>query len=292
MDPAPVAALRVLRVTCSSVEDSEDLVAAEEPLALRLGYSSLHGREQKELAVTMRTPGNDLELALGFLFSEGIISSKKEVQSIRHCSRHEGSSKAGNVVNIELTEGVTPPRHVFQRQFFISSSCGVCGKGSIEAVRVCATKDNAPDNLRIDAELLFGLPKIVASQQRVFGATGGLHAAALFDGSGAIKSLREDVGRHNAVDKLIGHALVQSWLPLRNQILFLSGRASFELIQKAALAGVRLVCSVGAPSSLAVQCAREFGITLAGFLRENRFNIYSGEHRLAGGRPNNNLVDA
>jgi FdhD protein len=158
----------------------------------------------------------------------------------------------------------------------------VCGKASIDAVRVHAPVPGGADALRFDAGLLGTLSATVSAQQRVFGVTGGLHAAALFDAAGALLALREDVGRHNAVDKLFGHALLQGWLPLREQILFLSGRASFELLQKAALAGVRAVCSVGAPSSLAVQCALEFDITLAGFLRENRFNIYSGGHRLLG----------
>ena len=280
MAPAPVTALRVLKVTQGGREHLEDLVATEEPLALTLGYSTPLGREQRELAVTMRTPGNDFELAFGFLFTEGIITSPEDVLSIRHCSGSEARGREGNILKIELSENLSLAPHIFQRQSFISSSCGVCGKASIEAVRVHAPVPCEADTLRFDADLLGTFPAKVSTQQRVFGVTGGLHAAALFDTAGALLALREDVGRHNAVDKLLGHALLQGWLPLREQILFLSGRASFELLQKAALAGVRAVCSVGAPSSLAVQCALEFGITLAGFLRENRFNLYSGEHRL------------
>ena len=282
MDPAPVTALRVLKVTQEGREHLEDLVATEEPLALTLGYSTPAGREQRELAVTMRTPGNDFDLAFGFLFTEGILTSPADVLSIRHCTGREARDREGNILKIELSENLSLPPHIFQRQSFISSSCGVCGKASIDAVRVHAPVPCGADALRFDAGLLGTLPATVSAQQRVFGVTGGLHAAALFDAAGALLALREDVGRHNAVDKLIGHALLRGWLPLREQILFLSGRASFELLQKAALAGVRAVCSVGAPSSLAVQCAQEFDITLAGFLRENRFNIYSGGHRLIG----------
>lgn len=285
MVPAPVAALRILKVTQGGSEHVEDLVATEEPLALKLGYSTPLGREQRELAVTMRTPGNDFDLALGFLFTEGIITSKEDVLSIRHCSGSEAQGHEGNLLKIELSETLSLPGHIFQRQSFISSSCGVCGKASIAAVRVHAPAPGGADTLRIDASLLNALPGTVSVQQRVFGATGGLHAAALFDSTGSLLGLREDVGRHNAVDKLVGHALAQGWLPLREHILFLSGRASFELLQKAALAGVRVVCSVGAPSSLAVECAQEFGITLAGFLRENRFNLYAHPHRLRGALP-------
>ena len=280
MSPAPVAALRILKVTQGGGEHVEDLVATEEPLALKLGYSTPLGREQRELAVTMRTPGNDFELAMGFLFTEGIITANADVLSIRHCSGSEAQGHEGNLVKIELSETLALPGHIFQRQSFISSSCGVCGKASIAAVRVHAPAFDGADTLRFDAALLNAFPGVVHAQQRVFGATGGLHAAALFDSAGSLLALREDVGRHNAVDKLVGYALAQGWLPLREHILFLSGRASFELLQKAALAGLRVVCAVGAPSSLAVECAQEFGITLAGFLRENRFNLYSHPHRL------------
>jgi FdhD protein len=280
MDPAPVTALRILKVTQGGREHLEDLVATEEPLALTLGYATPQGREQRELAVTMRTPGNDFELAFGFLFTEGIITSPNDVVAIRHCQGGEARGKEGNLLKVELSETVSLPPHIFQRHSFISSSCGVCGKASIEAVRVHVRASSGADTLRFDARLLGSLSDAVSAQQRVFGVTGGLHAAALFDSSGALLALREDVGRHNAVDKLLGHAFLQEWFPLREHILFLSGRASFELLQKAALAGMSAVCSVGAPSSLAVQCAQEFNITLAGFLRQNRFNLYSGAHRL------------
>jgi len=285
MNSAPVAPFRIFKVTAGTSAPAEDLVAVEEPLGFRLGYGGVHGREQRELAITMRTPGNDLELALGFLFSEGIIRSRDEVQSVRHCFEEGLDGEAGNLVKIELADGVELPAHIFARHSFVSSSCGICGKTSIEAVRSRGCAQISDDGALIRPEVLHALPEAVRSAQRVFGVTGGLHAAALFDFQGGLLALREDVGRHNAVDKLIGRAFASEWLPLGGRILFLSGRASFELIQKSAMAGLGVVCSVGAPSSLAVQCARDFGMTLAGFLREGRFNLYSGSHRLEGGGP-------
>jgi FdhD protein len=282
---APVAPLRIVKVTQGGAERLDDLVATEEPLALRLGYSTPHGREQRELAVTMRTPGHDFELALGFLFTEGIIRARQDVLSIRHCADAGASGGGENTVKIELSENVVLPGHIFQRQSFISSSCGVCGKATIAAVRIHSSFQAVDDKVVFQPALLFGFPAAVSASQRVFGVTGGLHAAALFNTAGELLALREDVGRHNAVDKLIGQALSEGRLPLDQHILFLSGRAGFELIQKAALAGIRAVCSVGAPSSLAVECAREFDMTLAGFLRENRFNLYSGAHRLLEPQP-------
>jgi FdhD protein len=285
MNSAPVAALSILKVTGDSAAPAEDLVAVEEPLALVLGYGGAHGREQRELAITMRTPGSDLELALGFLFSEGLVRSMEEVQSVRHCSGDGRDGGEGNLVKIELADGVELPGHIFARHSFVSSSCGICGKASIEAVRAAGFKEACEDGALIRPAVLHALPEAVRSAQRVFGVTGGLHAAALFDYAGSLIALREDVGRHNAVDKLIGHALAAGRVPLSGRILFLSGRASFELLQKASMAGLGVVCSVGAPSSLAVRCARDFGITLAGFLREGRFNLYSGAHRIEGCGP-------
>lgn len=282
MNTAPVAALSIFKVSSDGCVPAEDLVAVEEPLALKLGYNGLQEREQRELAVTMRTPGNDFDLALGFLFAEGIVRSMAEVQSIRHCFEDGRDASAGNVVKIELADGVVLPEYIFKRHSFISSSCGICGKASIEAARIHCRSGVPADGCVVSAAVLSALPNVVRAAQRVFGVTGGLHAAALFDCEGGLLALREDVGRHNAVDKLVGHALASGWVPLREHLLFLSGRASFELIQKAAIAGIGIVCSVGAPSSLAVQCAGDFGVTLAGFLRDGRFNLYSGAQRLAG----------
>lgn len=282
MTKPPVRTFKVLRVTSATACEEDDLVASEEPLGIELGYSSDAGRETRELAVTMRTPGNDLELVLGFLFTEGVIRAMEEVTSIRHCENGLDPKNAGNIVKVELNEGVRLAPHLFQRHSFISSSCGVCGKASIEAVRSHCTLPACSAGLLVSASALFALGDSVFKQQRVFGVTGGLHAAALFDAQGKLLLLREDIGRHNAVDKIVGISLSEGVVPLERHILFLSGRACFELIQKAAIAGIRVVCAVGAPSSLAVECAREFGMTLVGFLRGERFNVYSGADRISG----------
>ena len=280
MTKPPVQAFQILRVTATKVVEEDDLVASEEPLGIQLGYSNDAGRETRELAVTMRTPGNDLNLALGFLFTEGVIRAISDVSSIRHCENVQRPEQSGNLVKVELDEAVRLAPHLFQRHSFISSSCGVCGKASIEAVRSHCVVPSGGPTLQISAAVLSPLSNTVFSEQRVFGATGGLHAAALFDVEGKLLLVQEDIGRHNAVDKLVGVSRSTGWLPLQNHILFLSGRACFELIQKAALAGIRVVAAVGAPSSLAVECARDFGMTLIGFLREGRFNIYSGADRI------------
>jgi FdhD protein len=280
MTKPPVQAFKILRVTATKAVEEDDLVASEEPLGIQLGYSTDAGREMRELAVTMRTPGNDLNLALGFLFTEGVIRAMSDVSSIRHCENVPSPEQSGNLVKVELAESVRLAPHLFQRHSFISSSCGVCGKASIEAVRSHCVVPGSGPMFQISAAALYPLSNMVFSQQRVFGATGGLHAAALFDVEGKLLLVQEDIGRHNAVDKLVGMSLSKGWVPLEKHILFLSGRACFELIQKAALAGIRIVAAVGAPSSLAVECARDFGMTLVGFLREGRFNVYSGADRI------------
>jgi len=280
MRKLPVSSVSVCKVTEGNVTYAEDLLATEEPLAIRVTYSIEEERLQRDLAVTMRTPGNDKELALGFLFSEGIIRKLDEVQSIRHCSELSRYGGEGNVIKVELAPGVSVDPIHFQRHSFVSSSCGICGKASLDAIRMQRRAPSTAGAFEVHAEILLGLSAALSGQQRVFGYTGGIHAAALFDAGGELRGLLEDVGRHNAVDKLIGVALSQDWLPLEECILFLSGRASFELLQKAAMAGLRVVCSVGAPSSLAVECALDFDITLVGFLRDGRFNIYSNEKRI------------
>jgi FdhD protein len=281
-----IAHLHVWKVTPEGASLVPDFVAREEPLALQLGYATAHGREQRELAITMRTPGEDLSLALGFLFSEGVIRNASDVASIRHCESEPHTQDTQNLLRIELAEDCPVPAHIFKRHSFISSSCGICGKSSLDAIRIhrsLSTSTETPfPEWKVPSALLRGLPEKLAGKQRVFGATGGLHASGLFDLQGNLLSLHEDVGRHNALDKLVGNALVQGLLPLHRHILLLSGRASFELLQKAALAGIQLVCAVGAPSSLAVECAREFEITLTGFLKTERFNVYSGPHRVEG----------
>ena len=282
MHNAPVTHVSVHRFSRTGTGCETDFVATEEPLGIQLGYDTADGRIQRELAVTMRTPGHDLELVSGFLFSEGIIQDLGEIASIRHCHGSEDPVNRDNMVKVELATGVVPPPEIFERHSFISSSCGVCGKTSIEQVRLRSMRTAAPipAGPKLRAEQLLALPEHLAAAQRVFGATGGIHAAALFDTEGRLIGAREDVGRHNAMDKLVGLALAERWLPLEQSVLLLSGRASFELIQKAAMARLRVVCSVGAPSSLAVECARACGMTLVGFLRPTRFNIYSHPERI------------
>jgi FdhD protein len=224
----------------------------------------------------MRTPGNDFELATGFLFTEGIIKNLHDISSIKHCNGlHQ------NVVVVELKDNVQIELGRLERNFYTTSSCGVCGKSSLEAVRtVCRLSAPENDDLQISGELLHDLPSLLRSRQDIFDFTGGLHGCGLFDTSGTLLLSREDVGRHNALDKLIGAVLGEPSLDAASSLLLLSGRASFELIQKAYMAGIKLVAAVGAPSSLAVQMAEEFGITLVGFLRNRSFNIYSGAQRI------------
>ncbi|MCB0697424.1 MAG: formate dehydrogenase accessory sulfurtransferase FdhD [Chitinophagaceae bacterium] len=260
----------IRRVKAGIITDTEDLLATEEPLEIRLVYGPLHTK--KNLAVTMRTPGNDEELAIGFLYTEGIISKAEDIASCTQLN--------DNVVQVTLAAGCTPDLNSTERNFYTTSSCGVCGKASIDAIKTeCAIYDKAPP-FTIPASLIYTLPSILREQQSMFRETGGIHGAALFDLSGRVMLVREDVGRHNAMDKLVGAALRSDLIPLQQHILLLSGRASFELVQKATMAGLKVIVSVGAPSSLAVQTADEFGITLAGFAKEDRFNIYCGSERI------------
>lgn len=268
----------IKKVNSSSVEDKADLVAVEEPLEIRLGYGQLHDRQQIKLAVTMRTPGHDFELALGFLFTEGILTSYDEVESIKYCLDGGKAEEKDNVVRVELKPETTFDQSKLNRNFYVSSSCGVCGKSSIDAVYTKC--DFIPDEFMMTTALLNSLPGKTREAQLVFEYTGGIHASVLFDRNGNLKLLREDVGRHNALDKIIGASLLKMEVPLSNTILFLSGRASFELIQKAAMAGIPFVMAVGSPSSLAVALAKKTNMTLLGFVREQRFNIYSGHQRV------------
>jgi FdhD protein len=248
----------------------QDYLVGEEPLEIRVG--------EFPLSVTMRTPGHDLELAAGFLFTEGLIQSREQIASIEYAA----SSKAqenGNVVRIELQAGKSLDLERTQRNFFASSSCGICGKASIDSVRVRGIQPPNPE-LRIDPEVLCRLPDTLREGQAIFGRTGGLHAAGLFDTQGNLLAQREDVGRHNTVDKIVGWALLEGKIPLSNCALMVSGRGGFEIIQKAIVAGVPVVASVSAPSSLAVRLAREMRLTLVGFLRGKRFVVYAGEERL------------
>lgn len=282
MQSPSVTAVQIMKFTSTGSDknpfesqSAEDLLAVEEPLEIRIIYGETGNRQTKNISITMCTPGQDEELAAGFLFTEGIISRKAEILCINT------AHIAGNhTVTVELEPSVTFDPQKIERHFYTSSSCGVCGKSSIEAVKQVFPAATAPDSIRISAERVITLPQLLRKNQEVFTHTGGLHASALFDLEGNLWLVREDVGRHNALDKLIGSCLLEDKLPLEKHILLLSGRASFELIQKAAMAGVRMVCAVGAPSSLAVELAKETGITLLGFLRDGRFNIYTGGQRL------------
>lgn len=252
-----------------------DTLAVEEPLELRVAGVPL--------SVTMRTPGNDVELAAGFLVSEGVITGAAQFRSAIHCGGpgSGGIDNTYNVLDIALAPGVRLPDTSLTRNFYTTSSCGVCGKASIDAVETVSRFDVAHDTVAIDAELLAALPEKLRAEQAVFDKTGGLHAAGLFDArTGALLVAREDVGRHNAVDKVVGWALLADRLPLAGTVLQVSGRASFELAQKAVMAGIPILSAVSAPSSLAVELAAGSGLTLAGFVRDGRMNVYAGADRV------------
>lgn len=266
--------ISIQKISAGEISEMEDKVAVEEPLEIQLAYSTATGRMQKNIAVTMRTPGNDEELAAGFLFTEGIISDIASIHEIKQ------QPSDNNRVLITLKENIMPVLASASRNFYNTSSCGICGKASIDAIRTVSKYGDTKDSIVIDANTFHTLQHQLKKQQEVFEDTGGIHASALFDLDGNFIMLREDVGRHNALDKIIGAALHKDQLPLNNCILLLSGRAGFELVQKAAMAGIRITAAVGAPSSLAVQLAEETGITLIGFLRNNRYNIYSGKKRI------------
>jgi len=258
----------------------EDVVATEEPLEVRLAYSRPDGgRAEKSISVTMRTPGHDGELAVGFLYTEGIIRSKADIESVAPCGPPAPNGLI-NVVRVELAANVDVALDRLERHFYTSSSCGVCGKSSLDAVAVQGHYDLEDVEFQVSGEQLGALPDALRARQTVFERTGGLHASGLFDVAGQIVAVREDVGRHNALDKLIGQALLADELPLSAFGIIVSGRASFELMQKAMMAGLPLLAAVGAPSSLAVELAEEFGMTLIGFLKRNKLNIYTRPDRV------------
>jgi FdhD protein len=265
----------VLRIRGSARTTRPDTVAAEEPLEIRLSGTPL--------AVTMRTPGDDFDLVHGFLVTEGVIGSADDVLGLRYCDSVDPDGRnTYNVVDVDLAAGVEPPDTALDRNFYTSSSCGVCGKASIEAIRTRTRYDVAGDPVRVGLATLLALPDRLRAAQQVFDKTGGLHAAGLFTAEGEMVALREDVGRHNAVDKVVGDAVRRGRLPLAGHVLVVSGRASFELTQKAAMAGIPVLAAVSAPSSLAVELAADVGITLVGFLRGDGCNVYTCRERLTG----------
>ncbi len=275
----PVQAVEVLKVGASPPETLPDLVVSEEPLEIRIGHGPSDNRQQFSLSVTMRTPGNDEQLCLGFLYTEGIISSMEEVLSVKYCEDLGKTEGMENLMRVELKPSVEISQEQFKRNFYTTSSCGVCGKASIDAIKVsCEVISNK--SISIKKEVLFGLPDQLRKAQQVFEHTGGLHASGLFDVQGNLIAHHEDVGRHNALDKLIGASLLTDLTVLKTSVLVLSGRISFELVQKALRAQIQIITAVGAPSSLAVSLAEEFGITLVGFLKNDRFNIYTGKERV------------
>ncbi|MFL1426808.1 MULTISPECIES: formate dehydrogenase accessory sulfurtransferase FdhD [unclassified Nocardiopsis] len=264
---------KVLRIREGVESERVDTLVVEEPLEIRLDGSPL--------SITMRTPGSDFDLAAGFLVSEGVVSEASQLTAIRYCAgATEDGSNTFNVLDVSLAPGVPRPDTSLERNFYTSSSCGLCGKASLDAVRTKARWPVTDDGLRIDVPTLTALPDRLRAAQRVFDRTGGLHAAGLFTAAGELLALREDVGRHNAVDKLVGWALRSGRLPLRETVLMVSGRASFELVQKAWMAGIPVMAAVSAPSSLAVELAAEAGMTLVGFLRGTSMNVYSGRDRV------------
>ncbi len=276
----PVTHSKILRFREGKLLPEEDLLVAEEPLEIRIQIGPEPDRQERRLSVTMRTPGHDLELVTGFLLTEGILSDPSALLQVRHCETVEREEERGNVVKAILSADVQWDPTQMERNFYTTSSCGVCGKSSLEAVRVRSCHPLTPNAPLVTAATLLGLSASALEGQTVFRHTGGIHAAALFDAQGKLLLMREDVGRHNAVDKVIGAMAMQGHFPLSNSILFVSGRAGFELVQKAAVAGIPIMAAVGAPSSLAVSLAQDSGITLVGFLREGRFNVYSGEERI------------
>jgi FdhD protein len=275
--------LRVQSVEGNILRYRQDALVVEEPLEIRLVFPNME--EPVPISVTMRTPGNDFELAAGFLFTEGILKSPEAIHRITYCTDPEvDGEQQYNIVNVFLRSETSFDPAQLQRHFYTTSSCGICGKASLEAIRVRGVPPIKAD-WTVDASIIHRLGERLREAQDVFEKTGGLHAAGWFNPRGELLAVREDVGRHNAVDKLLGYAFLERKCPLSDAILMVSGRASFEIMQKAAVAGVPVVVAVSAPSSLAREVAREFGMTLIGFARDNRFNIYAGRERIRTGSP-------
>ena len=270
----------ISRISGEQQASQEDFVAVEEPLEIQISSPTAADSAAKSISITMRTPGNDVDLALGFLCTEGIIENAAQIASAAHVGQPTGEDGARNILRVELAAEVKPDLDRLQRHFYTTSSCGVCGKASLESLRVTGQESLKDKGVAFSRTLISALPDKLLDQQRLFSKTGGLHAAAVFDQHGEIIHIREDVGRHNAVDKIVGTMLANAELPGHTYGLLVSGRASFELMQKALVAGIPTLAAVSAPSSLAVQLAREFDMTLIGFLRGSKFNIYAGARRI------------
>lgn len=284
MSETSIYSIPIFKVTGNSYNQEEDILAVEEPMEIRIVYGKLDQRQRKSLSVTMRTPGNDFELTIGFLYAESIITSKQDILKIEHC-QNSRKDDCNNVVIVELHPNLTIDLKKTERNFNSTSACGLCGKTSIEAVFANNLPVLQQNQAKLPISFFYTLTEKLLSLQTTFDKTGGLHAAALFDTKGNLKIIQEDIGRHNALDKVIGAALM-SEISLPNHILLLSGRAGFELVQKALVAGIPIVAAIGAPSSLAIELAVESSMTLIGFLRKNRLNVYSGEGRIIFGTVN------
>jgi len=283
-DPiAGISSADVQRVRASHVERGQDSLAIEEPLEIRVSYVVDGRRRMDSLCVTMRTPGRDLDLAAGFLFTEQVIQSPAEIKNISHCVPAGALAAACNTVRVDLVDGVDFNLDRLRRNFYASSSCGVCGKASLEALEIKSASRVPENGFRVAESIVHSLPDLLEASQPVFRQTGGLHAAALFEDQGRLAGCAEDVGRHNAVDKVIGTELRGGRVPISERLLLVSGRSSFEILQKALAAQIPIVAAVGPPSSLALDLAKRFGITLLGFVREGRFNIYAGAERIVAG---------
>jgi FdhD protein len=281
--PAAAAtdATTILRVDGGRAVEADDALAVEEPLLVELAYDRDGGRVTESVSVTMRTPGHDVDLALGFLYAEGIVAGADEVVLPADEPPTAPGAPAANTVRVEVRPGVPVDVRRLERHFYTTSSCGVCGKTSLEALAAVRPPSLPAGRPVVDAATVHALPDALRAHQAAFDRTGGLHAAALFEPGGTLVAVREDVGRHNAVDKLVGWALRAGRLPLADVGILVSGRASFELVHKALVAGIPLLAAVGAPSTLAVETARHYGLTLLGFVRGGRFNVYAGAERVA-----------
>lgn len=282
MYQSPIRKVQILKYQDGQFSLRTDHLATEEPLEIQLSFGPSEQRTQRSLAITMRTPGQDFDLVYGFLFTEGIIHRRNDVIQMRYPGNQLDPEAQENIVLVELHPHINFDFERLKRHFYTSSSCGICGKTSLEMVQPHAHFLLDPLNPQVTPSILLRLPQLLLPQQSLFGRTGGIHAAGLFSAAGDLLLLREDVGRHNAVDKVLGAALQKHDFPLRTEILLVSGRAGFELVQKAIMAGLSVMAAVGAPSSLATELAEAHNLTLIGFLRDGSFNVYTGKERISG----------